>query len=227
MSESSRRPGRFLSLGERAAQTLRAKIVEGILELGAPLSETTLADELGISRPKVREALLRLQIEGLITTIPRRGSFVFRMSSDDVRQICELRAMLEIGATHLAMDRDALTLAKHLDSIVDKMRRALRRGDAQRYKLLDQDFHMGIVEHTSNVFLRKAYEAIAFQIQALRNRLSLNALLNEQSLSEHAAIAALVRSGDTARACAQMSSHITGTAVYYVEILEREGRSDP
>lgn len=200
-------------------------MIHGVLDLGERLSEAALAAELGIGRAKIREALLRLRIEGLVETVPGRGSFVFRMTADDVRQLCELRAMLEIGAMHLAMSQGAPGLADDLDRIVDRMRRALRRGDAQRYRILDHEFHTRIVEHASNTFLRQCYAPLAVRLQVLRNRLALDAAIHELSMTRHARIAATVRAGDTGQACAEMSSHITGTAVCYIDALEIESRA--
>ena len=104
MKQQPRQLQRSKSLTEQAVEEIRALIVRGDFELGAPLSENTLAAELGVSKTPVREALLHLRSEGLVSIQPQRGSFVFNMSSAEVLELGELRETLELAALRLAAD---------------------------------------------------------------------------------------------------------------------------
>jgi DNA-binding GntR family transcriptional regulator len=203
---------------EQAAETIRSRIVNGQLVLGEPLSETALAVELGVSKTPVREAFLRLEAEGLIEIKPQRGTFVFDMSAQEVRDLCELREVLEIAAMRSAVRRRASQLADALEAIVADMREALGSGNILGYRMLDLAYHRSIVEHAGNAALRTTYEALTFRIQALRNRLTLDPVLNRQSMRQHRVIAKLVRAGEIYRACTCLSDHIRRLEAHYLRV---------
>jgi len=207
------------SLADQAAEAIRARIVNGDLELGEALSETTLAVELGVSKTPIREAFLRLKTEGLVDIQPQRGTFVFDMTAAEVQELSELREVLEIAAVRFAIRRRPEPLADALDSIVAAMRDAFRSSDTARYKTLDGAFHQTIIEHAGNAFLQASYETIAFRVQALRNRLSRDPVLNRRSLREHRELSALVRAGEIYRASTLLSDHIRATAANYVRVV--------
>ena len=211
------------SLADQAAEAIRDRIVEGDLELGEALSETTLAVELGVSKTPIREAFLRLKTEGLVDIQPQRGTFVFDMTAQEVRELSELREVLEIAAVRFAIRRRAEALADALDGIVGDMRDATKASDIAAYKRLDGAFHTTIIEHAGNAFMHASYETIAFRIQALRNRLSRDPLLNRRSLREHREIAVLVRAGEVDRAITALSDHMRATASNYVRLV---GKAD-
>jgi DNA-binding GntR family transcriptional regulator len=212
------------SLADQAAEAIRDRIVDGDLELGQALSETTLAVELGVSKTPIREAFLRLRTEGLVDIQPQRGTFVFDMTSQEVRDLSELREVLEMAATRFAIRRHGEDLADALDDVVAGMRDALKESDIAAYKTLDGIFHRRIIEHSGNAFLRESYETIAFRIQALRNRLSRDPVLNRRSLREHREIAALARAGEVYRCATRLSDHIRATAANYVRVV---GMAEP
>src|SRR3546814_13734933 len=92
MAEPLRVLQRPKSLTTLAVDEIRGRIVRGELGLGAPLSENALALELGVSKTPIREALLQLKMEGLVSIQPPRGSFVFDMTVEEIRPLGELRA---------------------------------------------------------------------------------------------------------------------------------------
>jgi DNA-binding GntR family transcriptional regulator len=211
------------SLADQAAAAIRARIVTGELELGEALSETALAAELGVSKTPIREAFLRLKTEGLVDIKPQRGTFVFQMTADEVRELSELREVLEIAAARLAIGRQSANLADALDEIIGSMGDALDGDDILAYRTLDGAFHQRIIEHAGNAFLQASYEMIAFRVQALRNRLSRDPALNRRSLREHQELAQLVRAGNSEQMSKTLSSHIRATAADYVQAMEKVG----
>jgi DNA-binding GntR family transcriptional regulator len=203
------------SLADRAAEHIRGHIVKGDYQLGEALSETTLAAELGISKTPVREALLRLETEGLVDIQPQRGTFVFSMGAAEVDALSEFRDVLETTALSMAMRKDIGALGADLAEIVEDMEHAVSHGNAGAYREADSRFHDGIIRHCGNAYLVDAYAPIAFRVQTLRNLLSRNPRLNARSLTEHTVISQVVASGDEEKAVALLRAHMAGTAANY------------
>jgi DNA-binding GntR family transcriptional regulator len=220
MSARNRQLRRPKSLTEQAADEIRQRIVLGEIALGASLSENTLAAELGVSKTPVREALLQLKNEGLVSIQPQRGSFVFDMSASEIVQLGELRETLELAALRLAAKYDRRGLATDLAAILDKMTKALDRNDAAAYRKLDADFHGAMFERSANKYLLTAYLGIAFRIQALRTRLSANPMLNRSSFKDHEKLRKLVEAGRIEEAADLLSSHVRGTTENYAASID-------
>jgi DNA-binding GntR family transcriptional regulator len=220
MPERTRHLRRAKSLTEQAADEIRARIVFGDVELGSSLSENMLAAELGVSKTPVREALLQLKSEGLVSIQPQRGSFVFDMSAPEVVQLGDLRETLELAALRLAAGHDRTGLIEALRVIVTKMRKALDRNDAVDYRKLDAEFHRAFFDHSGNVYLLASYLGIAFRIQALRSRLSADPMLNRSSYTDHEKLLQLVESGKVDAALALLSRHVGGTTEDYAATID-------
>nr|WP_255607318.1 GntR family transcriptional regulator [Phyllobacterium sp. 2063] len=208
------------SLTEQAAAYIRGRIVRGLLQCGEPLSELALAQELGISKTPVREAILELKRQGLVDVQPQRGTFVFEMSADQVVQLAEVRSILELAAFGLAMDRDQHALSRHWSEIVSAMKVALEKGNTEQYRVLDGAFHQAIFDVAHNQYLSETFAVIAFRIQALRNRLSLDPELNNTSYDEHQRLLQYVRSGQADKAINLLAWHIEWTRDRYITFLQ-------
>ena len=109
------------SLTDLAHDSIRQFIVGGELAMGAQLSEATLAAQLGISKTPVREALLRLRVDGLIEIQPQRGTFVFSLTPRQVEEICAFREVIEVSAVKLAMEARTPRLVGTLQANVREM----------------------------------------------------------------------------------------------------------
>ena len=221
MSEPTRTLQRAKSLTEQAAEQIRSRIVGGEFELGTPLSENTLAAELGVSKTPVREALLRLKMEGLVSILPQRGTIVFDMTADEIRELGELRETMEVSALRLAAGRSRAALVRALDKLVGAMAVALAEDDAVRYRTLDAEFHQAFFERCGNRYFLSTYDSFAFRVNALRTRLSVDPALNRSSYRDHQAIAALIDSGAIEEAAARLSEHVRSTIAEYVAIIGR------
>jgi DNA-binding GntR family transcriptional regulator len=157
MPISQRDPVRT-TLTERALESIRTRIVEGDLSLGEAVTESGLAAELSMSKTPVREALLQLKREGLVEVQPKRGSFVFRMGGDEVRQISDFRCLLEREALAGSMAHCWGQLVDRLEPCVSAMGKAIRSSDLPAYRRLDAEFHASIIRFCGNVFLIAAGE---------------------------------------------------------------------
>jgi DNA-binding GntR family transcriptional regulator len=208
------------SLTDRAADEIRARIVQGVFRFGEPLSEITLANDLGVSKTPVREALLELKRQGLVEVHPQRGTFVFDMNAKDVDKLSQQRAILEIAALRLALAHNSAKLHARWEEIVGDMRGALQAKDAVRYRTLDGDFHLAMFVLSDNPFLLDAYKLIAFRVQALRNRLSLDSALNEKSFKDHVELSAMAVGGMKKQMVGLLLSHIGSTRTHYLKELE-------
>ena len=155
-------------MADKLTQDLRLKILAGEIENNSRLSENKIAAEFGLSRAPVREALRRLQFEGLVE-IERQGAVVKGIAKDDLIQMYEVRMMLEMfSLTHLSQDKQD-ALADRLDIIVDRMELSLNHRDFEEFSRQDMEFHdlsFAIGKHRFvNVFwnnFRDFYRAMLF-----------------------------------------------------------------
>jgi DNA-binding GntR family transcriptional regulator len=204
------------SLTDLAEERIRTLIVSGAFSLGEQLSEAQLAAQLGISKTPVREALLRLRMDGLIDIQPQRGTFVFSLTPEEVDEICRYRELVEVAALGLAMQARLKDLVATLDANVAAMKRAHDRHDRRAIPALDQAFHQAIVDHCDNTYLKQAYLLASTKIIALRSRLPEENERVDHCQENHAAIVKLVRTGRVADAQKALAFHIRDTRDSYL-----------
>lgn len=221
-----RRIERPKSLAETALVHLRSLIVRGDLELGQPLSERQLADDLGISKTPVREALAQLRNEGLVLIYPQRGAFVFTLSAREVEAICEFRSAVESAALKLAIERDPEGFSAELEKIVTDMAAAQRRGDQRTYLELDTRYHAAFFTYCGNRYLRDSYERYVGKIAALRTHLAVKPLHTKMSFQEHQQMLETIKSRDVAGTIAILDVHIARTRETYSTEIEDIAAAD-
>ena len=185
LNNSIKQIARPKSLTAMAVEYLRTAITKGDLGLGQPISESTLATSLGISKTPVREALAQLKIEGLVKIFPQKGTFVFTMSEQEVIDICEFRYLLESAALRLAISSNNPAFVKELTEVVNRMTRARTDKKEERYLGLDTDFHALFFKHCGNRFMDDAYRLVAARVAAVRTHLSAVPLHTDKSYDEH------------------------------------------
>lgn len=195
-------------LERRVYERLRDEIVSGSLQPGAQLVETRIAEELGVSKTPVREALIRLQRDGLVEIEPYRGARVLEPSADDVREILELRELIECAiARDLAARRPAAMLAA-LERSIEGSRQARDAGDTER--LLDglTEFSDLLAEACGNSRMAKLLVDLR-SVMLLIASSSLRAPGREaRSIAEHERILAAIEAGDGDGAALATSAHV-------------------
>jgi DNA-binding GntR family transcriptional regulator len=196
------------SLTELVTETLREWIVSGKLDLGEHLSEVRVATDLGVSRTPVREAMNRLEMEGLLNVEPQRGTFVFCLAPEEIAKLCDARVCLETTALRTAISNNPKTLQKKLLDCVSKMTVARKKGDVSAYLALDTEFHQHFFDCSGNRFLDDAYQAIAQKMASLRNRLGRHPDHMDKSYREHIELSEAVGKSDTEGALAILRLHI-------------------
>lgn len=213
-------------LTETVLEHLRDQIISGHYQLGAVLSERQLAEELQVSKTPVRESLVQLKNEGLVTIIPQRGAFVFTLSAREVVEICEFRMAIEAAALKLAIERNRDALVADTSSIVTQMQEAQARGDTKGYLALDTKFHEAFFTHCDNAYLRDSYARYAGKIAALRTHLAVKPMHTRLSMQEHAALVDIFRAGTDEEIHKVLDAHIGRTRESYSESVDDIAAAD-
>lgn len=140
----------YLPLRDVVFNTLRQAILKGELAPGERLMEIQLAEKLGVSRTPIREAIRKLELEGLVLMIPRKGAEVAKISEKSLRDVLEVRRSLDELAIELACQRMSEGEILELQRVQDEFRNAISRGDAMIIAETDEHFHDIIYQSTRN-----------------------------------------------------------------------------
>jgi DNA-binding GntR family transcriptional regulator len=199
------------SLVDRVHGILRARIVQGELACGTRLRQAALADELGISRTPLREALRLLAAEGLVELQPQRGATVADLSAHDMEAAWEARLAVEPGTARLAARRRGGDQLAAMRVAVTALRKATNRDPHAPFGA-NRDFHVALAHASGNAHLAAFVETIwvgriGFTIYA---RQHVTRDLSRRYADEHAAIADAVEAGDEDRAERLVRQHIEG-----------------
>lgn len=188
-------PAQRATLGAIVTDQLRAHVIHGGFEPGTVLGEVALAEQFGVSRGPIREALQRLVQEGLLRREPRRGISVPRFAAADIRDVYLAREAIESAALAVALAGDPEPLAADLRAIVGRMRAAVATDDWVAVADLDVAFHRRIVEATHSPRLARLYTTVLAETIAFFN-MTARSPGREQLVAEHADLAELVAAGN-------------------------------
>ncbi len=196
------------ALYQEVAERLRQRIFAHELPPGSWVDEQRLAEEYGISRTPLREALKVLASEGLVTLKPRRGCYVTEISEADLNDIFPLLALLEGRAIVEAMRRATQDDLDELQGLHEQLERAARDGRIQRFFDINQAFHLKLQELSGNRWMLNL-------IQHLRKVMKLSRAISlthegrlQQSLEEHRVIMAALLGGQPNQAELAMREHL-------------------
>lgn len=205
----SLRPLPSRTLADRAAEMLRERILAGDFTSGDRLVEARVAQQLGISRGPLREALKQLAAEGLVREEPRRGTFVSTPTVEAVRESYDLRAALEAKAARLVIANGDPAAVQALRRAAERIDAASLAGDLQAVLRTDYEFHETLCRASGNHRLRDAFVRNA---SVLRILLRLEGERFYRSLDEvsgqHRELLSVVEAGDPARADAVVTEHL-------------------
>lgn len=204
------------NLTERAYRTIRDEIIQGKIDGQQHLTEAFFAERYGISKSPIREALNRLETEGLITIIPRRGAFVREFSVHDAEEIYELREVLETLVVRNAV-LDSKTLAR-LREIVTSAQSFLDKNDKPNYIRADAAFHTTLARASNNSRLRKMIESMHNQMLILRRQTF--ELTSHLSVKQHLGILEAIEKGDRQVAANLMAQHIRAVRKTLIDHLK-------
>ncbi len=215
------------SLMQVTIDRIRDAIIAGELPLGCKLSEQRLADQLGVSRSPVRDALAALQREGLVSVSPKRGSFVFTPDLKSVDEINEHRCILEKASIRKAIASNHTALLESLAAACARMSEAVDANDALQYTKGDMDFHNSIILSGGNHSIASSYRRTIGPLMALRTHLFM--IMNEnlgRSMGEHLSLLDACRAKDADEAESLIDVHAAHLVDAYRLALAEKGLVD-
>jgi DNA-binding GntR family transcriptional regulator len=192
----------------RAYEHIRRGILEAILPGGTVLSEYQLAKEIGVSRTPVREALKRLEQQGLVRSVARRGTFVADISVRDIVEIYQVRIQLEGLAARVAAERMEPGQVKELMDGLDEADKFARQGRLDVGRQHDRRLHMAIIGSTSNGRLEQILATLDDQVHRIRQRAMSHTARVPTTLAEHRAVLRAIENRDPDGAEKAMRDHL-------------------
>jgi len=214
------------SLEEKVYLSLEEQIISKKLRAGEAVTEMKLSRELGVSRTPVREALQRLDREGLIKLIPNKGAVVLGISEQDLIDIYKIRMRLEGLAARIAAEKTDPEFCRLLGDNVDLTGFYMDKGDIEKVKDLDSEFHDIIYRSCESRMLGKTLSELHRYIASYR-KLSLAADGRiERSLAEHREIYDAIVKGDAAAADALTSEHVERALENLLKIIAKDGKDN-
>lgn len=198
----------YLPLRDVVFQTLRQAILKGELEPGERLMEIQLAERLGVSRTPVREAIRKLELEGLVVMIPRKGAEVAGITEKNVRDVLEVRKALEELAVTLACQRMEESQFNQFDEQNHIFEEALKTGDLAEIAKQDIDFHEVIYLAAGNERLQQMLNNLREQMYRYRMEYIKEEQQRSKLVLEHQEIAEAIQNRDVERAKSAIRVHI-------------------
>jgi DNA-binding GntR family transcriptional regulator len=221
-------PADGVAPSEHAYDALRARILSGQLAPGSTFSQVQLAQQLGISRTPLREAVRRLQSEGLVRSEHNRRVRVSPLSTRDFEQLYTMRIALDSLAVRISVPHLS---AGQLDAVRESYRRtteAAAKGDLPGYRAPHRRFHMGLSAHAGGRLLAQVED---LWDHADRYRLLYHGHAGDQTQimqlasREHAEILAAAEQGDAERCARRLAAHLARTAL--MTMVRVDPRHDP
>lgn len=203
MNNNDHRPLRVLVYEE-----LKMRILKGEIAPGQRLMEVETSEELGVSRTPVREAIKKLEKEGLVVVEPRKGTYAAQISDSDLIEILEVRESLEALAAQYAVKRMKQAQKEKLNSVANKYKKAVEEGKLPAMIKFDTEFHRILVEGSNNKTLINLIEQLQELLLRFRYLYYDNAKRAEQNPPEHQRIVDAVMSGNESEAYAATMAHI-------------------
>jgi DNA-binding GntR family transcriptional regulator len=211
------------SLVEDAYRALKASILDGTLPAGYQAVEHRIADQLNMSRTPVHEAVIRLQQEGLVRVLARRGVQVLPISAADMVEVYQVLVATEgMAAMLLAQNPDRAEPAiRMMEDATNQMERALKAEDLRGWARADDQFHRLLVTECGNLRLARMAATMVDQAQRARAVTLPFRALPLASVGEHRALISAIRAGDAVGARAAAEGHRTRASGDIIKAIQR------
>ena len=191
----------YLPLRDVVFNTLRKAILRGELKPGERLMEIQLANKLGVSRTPIREAIRKLELEGLVLMIPRKGAEVAQITEKNMQDVLEVRKALEELSVQLACERITPEQVEEMKMAAEDFRKVLKSGDVTKIAEADVKFHDIIFAATNNQRLITLLNNLREQMYRFRVEYLKQKECYPQLLEEHDKLIALISGGEVEEAC--------------------------
>ena len=198
----------FLPLRDVVFNTLRQAILTGELKPGERLMEIHLANKLGVSRTPIREAIRKLELEGLVTMIPRRGAEVAQITEKSMNDVLEVRRAMDALCVELACDRITPEELELLKTACDDFEAAVRTKDVKKIAQADVALHDIIVRATGNQRLIQLVNNLSEQMYRYRFEYIKDSSQHERLVEEHRIIYQSIVRKDRETASQAAKTHI-------------------
>ena len=212
----------YLPLRGVVFNTLRKAILRGELKPGERLMEIQLANKLGVSRTPIREAIRKLELEGLVLMIPRKGAEVAQITEKNMQDVLEVRKALEELSVQLACERITPEQVEEMKMAAEDFRKVLKSGDVTKIAEADVKFHDIIFAATNNQRLITLLNNLREQMYRFRVEYLKQKECYPQLLEEHDKLIALISGGEVEEACELMGCHIDNQASTVSDVIRRD-----
>ncbi len=175
----------YKPLREVVFETLREAIINATLKPGERLMEIQMAEEMGVSRTPVREAIRKLELEGFVVMVPRKGAYVAGISIKDIADVFEIRAAMEGLAAGLAAERITEEELEQLERILVKIGECVKNKDLEKLIEVDTEFHDTLYKACRNERLVQIVSNLREQIQRARTASLSSPGRSKNALEEH------------------------------------------
>lgn len=198
----------YRGLGDSVAKKLRDDVLSGRYKAGERIVEREVAEQLGLSRGPIRDALRQLHNEGLVTIAPRRGARVASLSREDTAQTIEIRAALEPLAVKFMFESNATAPFVELEACLERLAEASAGGDWSGLVELDMKFHETVFDLSGSPLLRRMWDSMRIPLlQTFRMHRSFYDS-GDQVVRSHRLLLDDLSSGDLERAQAASREHV-------------------
>lgn len=209
---------------ERVAEEVRRALFEGELAPGTPLREMGLAEQMGVSRSTIREALSVLVAEGLLTRVPNRGVAVTALSRDDVRDVLRARAALEIAGARRWHSAGRARQEEVRRALEDFASTARSGASSARVTAAHLDIHRALVGLTGSERLLATADALNAEIRLALARVDRVRRNSREQLAAHRDLVVLLEDGRTDDAVRELEQHLDDAERSLVEAIHQQPR---
>jgi len=213
----------YQPLRELVFEALRDAIIRGVLKPGERLMEVQLAEELGVSRTPVREAIRKLELEDLVVMIPRKGAYVSGISLKDIADVFEVRAAVEALAAGLAAERITAEELEELERILVKKAEIIEANDLDRLVEIDILFHECLYQGSRNAKLVQIINNLSEQIHRFRSTSLASPGRMKEALEEHRKIVEAISERNITLAQTLAQEHIENAENSILEAIRKNG----
>lgn len=210
----------YQPLREVVCESLREAIRSGVLKPGERIMEIQIAEELGVSRTPVREAIRKLELEGYVVMMPRRGTYVASMSIRDINEIFEIRTALESLSNGLAADHITDEELEHLQRLLVIIGGYIKEGNIEKIVETDIEFHDMMYHAARNTRLVGIISNLRDQLTRFRTLSMSYPGRLEATIEEHRLIVEAIARGDRKAASKAAERHMENSEKTLLKAME-------
>ena len=200
-----------MTLSDEIADIVRDRILRGEYRIGEKIKETSIAEELTVSRTPIREAFKQLESEGLIDYIPNRGCFAKGFTHQDIEDIYSVRKALEVLSVEWAVQRISENELTQLKELCELMEFYTSKKDSKKVLEINTEFHNVLYSATRSRFMAQVLRSYKEYIEQTRKAIVYNEEYLNEILEEHKRVLNAIINKDIAEAKAAMADHLDGS----------------